>query len=47
MLVVTGRGRAYSDGQLKELITAAGAVNPRRLPIQLANGAGIIAGDVP
>lgn len=47
MLVNTERGRTYSESRLKELLAAAGAGNLRRLPIQLPNGAGIIAADIP
>jgi len=47
MLIGTPGGQAYSQGQLFEMLSAAGAVNLRRLPLDLPNGAGVIAGNVP
>lgn len=43
MLVNTENGQAYSWGQLEALLSAAGFREPRRLPLQLPNGAGVIA----
>jgi len=40
-------GRAYSGARLVELLAAAGVRELRRLPWNLSNGAGIIAGIVP
>jgi hypothetical protein len=47
MLQGTKSGRAYSEGRLVEMLTAAGIRELRRLSIELPNGAGIIAGKVP
>jgi hypothetical protein len=47
MLLGTRSGRAYSEGQLLEMLAEAGVRNPLRLPIELPNGAGVIAGEVP
>ncbi len=44
MLLGTQGGRAYSQGELFAMLTAAGAVDLRRLPLELPNGAGVIAG---
>jgi len=44
MLLGTPDGQAYSQGQLLEMMAAAGAVDLRRLPLDLPNGAGVIAG---
>jgi len=44
MLLGTPDGQAYSQGQLLEMLAAAGAVDLRRLPLDLPNGAGVIAG---
>ncbi|MRR06590.1 MAG: methyltransferase domain-containing protein [Deltaproteobacteria bacterium] len=43
MLLGTERGQAYSWGQLEEMLSVAGFQGLRRLPLQLPNGAGIIA----
>jgi len=43
MLLGTGRGQAYSWGQIEDMLTAAGFQGLRRLPLQLPNGAGVIA----
>ncbi len=47
MLLGTPSGRAYSQAELTEMLQRAGACDVRRLPIELPNGAGIIAGRVP
>jgi SAM-dependent methyltransferase len=47
MLLGTADGRAYSQGDLFALLGAAGVAELRRLSIDLPNGAGIIAGNVP
>lgn len=43
MLVNTPDGQSYSQQQIYGMLKAAGAVEPRRLPIELPNGAAIIA----
>jgi hypothetical protein len=47
MLLGTPAGQAYSQGELLKMLAAAGACNLRRLPLELPNGAGIIAGNAP
>lgn len=47
MLLGTPEGQAYSQGELFEMLKAAGATHVRRLPIELPNGAGVIAANVP
>ena len=47
MLLVTPGGRSYSEGELMQMLRTAGATDVRRLPIELPNGAGVIAGTVP
>lgn len=44
MLLGTPDGQAYSQGELFDMLTAAGATHLRRIPLQLPNGAGVIAG---
>ena len=44
MLLGTPEGQSYSEGELCEMLSAAGAKDVRRLPLQLINGAGIIVG---
>lgn len=46
MLIGTPAGRAYSEGELIAMLAAAGVGDLKRLPLQLPNGAGIIAGTV-
>jgi hypothetical protein len=46
MLLGTPDGQAYSQGELSAMLAAAGAGEVRRIPAELANGAGIIAGVV-
>jgi len=47
MLLGTPEGQAYSEGELIGMLKDAGATDVHRLPIELPNGAGIIAGIVP
>lgn len=47
MLLGTPLGRAYSQGQLEALLSAAGLSSIQRLEIDLPNGAGVLAGIVP
>lgn len=47
MLLGTPGGRSYSQGELIDMLAAAGAVGVHRLPMDLPNGAGIIAGTMP
>ena len=47
MLLGTPDGQAYSESELVEMLTAAGATKVRRLPLELPNGSGVIAGIVP
>jgi SAM-dependent methyltransferase len=44
MLIGTGDGRAYAQGELTAMMTAAGLYEVRRLPVELPNGAGILVG---
>lgn len=44
MLVGTPEGKSYSEGEIREMLNAAGLENIERLPIDLPNGAGIIKG---
>lgn len=46
MLVATPSGQSYAEGELCAMMTAAGLQDVRRLPVELPNGAGIIAGTV-
>ncbi len=46
MLLGTPQGRAYSQLQLEEMMTAAGIGSIRRLELALPNGAGVLAGIV-
>ena len=47
MLVCTEGGQSYSQGELHDMLTAAGAHSVRRLPLTLPNGAGVMVGAVP
>ncbi|HEY4743267.1 MAG TPA: methyltransferase [Desulfuromonadaceae bacterium] len=47
MLLGTPDGQAYSQGQIFAMLAAAGVGDLRRLPLELPNGAGVIAGTVP
>lgn len=46
MLLGTPQGRAYSQGQLEAMMSAAGVASIRRLEIDLPNGAGVLIGIV-
>ncbi|MBT0651595.1 methyltransferase [Geomobilimonas luticola] len=46
MLVGTPHGQSYSEGELKAMLTAAGLADVRRIPLELPNGAGVMAGTV-
>lgn len=46
MLLGTKTGQAYSQGQLAGMLAEAGATEIRRIPLELPNGAGIMAGTV-
>jgi predicted O-methyltransferase YrrM len=46
MLQGTPAGQSYSQKELMDMMAAAGARDLRRLPLELPNGAGIIAGTV-
>ncbi len=46
MLLGTPTGKAYSEQELMDLLKAAGADQVRRLPLELPNGAGVMAGIV-
>lgn len=47
MLLNTQHGQSYSQQQLVAMLAAAGVTDLRRLPLDLPNGAGVIAGIVP
>ena len=47
MLLGTPAGQAYAEGELFTMLAAAGVCDLHRLPIELPNGAGVIAGIVP
>lgn len=47
MLLGTPDGQAYAEGELRAMLAAAGVGDVRRLPLDLPNGAGVIAGTVP
>lgn len=47
MLLGTREGRSYSEGDLGEMLEAAGLRDIQRLPLDLPNGAGVMAGRVP
>ncbi|MBJ6726289.1 methyltransferase [Geomesophilobacter sediminis] len=46
MLIGTSQGQAYSEGELKDLLSEAGVTYVRRIPLQLPNGSGVIGGVV-
>ncbi|MFA7403531.1 MAG: methyltransferase [Pelobacteraceae bacterium] len=46
MLLGTPQGRSYTQGELEEMMTAAGVGSIRRLELNLPNGAGVLAGIV-
>lgn len=47
MLVATERGQAYSHGALRDMLSEAGFREPRRLSLDLPDGAGVIAALAP
>ncbi|UFS70295.1 acetylserotonin O-methyltransferase [Geomonas sp. RF6] len=47
MLVGTTEGRSYSQGEISAMLEEAGARDIRRIPLELPNGAGAIAGTIP
>lgn len=47
MLLGTSDGQSYSEGEIRAMLAAAGVGDLRRLPLELPNGAGVIAGTVP
>ena len=47
MLIGTPDGQSYSEKELIDMLGAAGVTDLRRIPLQLPNGAGVIAGEVP
>jgi SAM-dependent methyltransferase len=47
MLLGTPAGRAYGEAELRAMLTGAGLGDVRRLPLELPNGAGVVAGTVP
>jgi hypothetical protein len=47
MLLGTPTGQAYAEGELRAMLENAGLREVQRLPIELPNGAGVIAGTVP
>ena len=46
MLVGTPHGQAYSRGEFTDMMEAAGLTGVRRIPLELPNGAGVMAGTV-
>lgn len=44
MLLGTPSGQAYSEGELRKMMVAAGLSDIKRLPLDLPNGAGIMSG---
>jgi SAM-dependent methyltransferase len=46
MLLVTDAGRSYSESQIGEMLSQAGAKNIRRIPVKTPNDTGIITGIV-
>ena len=47
MLLGTPAGQSFSQSELIEMLAAAGVRDLRRLPLDLPNGAGVIAGTIP
>ena len=47
MLLGTPEGQSYSQRELADMLAAAGATDIRRIPLELPNGAGVLAGTVP
>jgi hypothetical protein len=46
MLLGTESGRSYSEEGLREMLSAAGARDIRRIPIETPNDSGVILGTV-
>jgi hypothetical protein len=46
MLLGTASGQSYSEGELRGMMARAGLTAVRRLPMNLPNGAGVMAGVV-
>ncbi len=46
MLIGTPTGQAYTEGELRAMLAAAGVRDVRRLSLELPNGAGVLAGTV-
>jgi SAM-dependent methyltransferase len=44
MLIGTEEGRSYTDGELREMMTAAGLERIERVAVDLPNGSGILVG---
>lgn len=44
MLIGTPEGQSYSERELLDMLRRAGAKDVRRIPLQLPNGAGVVAG---
>ncbi len=47
MLLQTAEGQAYSDGEIREMLSEAGVTDIRRLPFEGPNQSGILAGVIP
>lgn len=47
MLIGTPSGQAYAQGEFIAMLAAAGLRDVHRLPLELPNGAGVLAGTVP
>jgi SAM-dependent methyltransferase len=47
MLIGTPDGQSYSEGELIDMLKEAGAIDVHRIPMQLPNGSGVIAGTMP
>lgn len=47
MLLATPGGRSFSQAEIFSMLSAAGAMDVKRLPIELPNGAGVISGTKP
>jgi len=47
MLVGTPHGKAYSEGEIRQMLSSTGLEHIERLPTELPNGAGIIRGTKP
>jgi SAM-dependent methyltransferase len=47
MLLGTPDGQAYAEGEIMAMMVAAGLTDVRRIPMDIPNGAGVIAGNRP